>query len=169
MLDIFLSFVFDLLNQPYSKFLYQLYFIRLMIFEYFKRVSNFRFLMPVSLVQWRGEIGVFYDKFQVFLNSSTCFSVAAPPYVFICHNFRFTKLLTLISITFFLEFCFLIIKKLMAMSSWLNHTLEVLHIFLLHGVCLNICGMLLGLLYSVLILVQKILSQAKVLRFVIGT
>ena len=85
--------------------------------NHFKRVSNFRFLMPVSLVQWRGEIGVFYDKFQVFLNSSTCFCVAAPPYAFICHNFRFTKLLTLISITFFFEFCFLIIKKLMTMSS----------------------------------------------------
>ena len=57
--------------------------------------------MPVSLVQWRGEIGAFYGKFQVFFNSSTCCSVAAPSYTSICHNFSFTKLLTLILITFF--------------------------------------------------------------------
>ena len=70
-------------------------------FLIFKRVSSFHFSMPVSLVQWRGEIGVFYDEFQVFFNSSTCCSVAALSYAFICHNFRFTKLLPLISITFF--------------------------------------------------------------------
>ena len=57
--------------------------------------------MPVSLVEWCGEKGVFYDKFQVFFNSSTCCSVVVPPYESICHNFCFTKLLTLISISFF--------------------------------------------------------------------
>ena len=57
--------------------------------------------MPVSLVQWRGEIGVFYNKFKVFFNSSTCCSVAAPSYAFICHNVCLTKLLTLILITLF--------------------------------------------------------------------
>ena len=57
--------------------------------------------MPVSLVQWNGEIGVFYGKFEVFFNSSNCCSVAAPSYASICHYFCFTKLLTLILITFF--------------------------------------------------------------------
>ena len=60
--------------------------------------------MPVSLVQWRGKIGAFYVKFQVFFNSSTCYSVAAPSYASISHNFCFTKLLTLIMITFFFFF-----------------------------------------------------------------
>ena len=57
--------------------------------------------MPVTLIQWRGVIGVFYGKFQVFFNSSSCCSVAALSYASICHNFCFTKLLTLISISFF--------------------------------------------------------------------
>ena len=55
--------------------------------------------MPVSLVQWRGEIGVLYGKSQVFFNSSIC-TVFAPPYASICNNFCFTKLLTLILISF---------------------------------------------------------------------
>ena len=59
--------------------------------------------MPVSLVQWHGGIGAFYVKFQVFFNSSTCYSVAAPSYASLCHNFSFTKLLSLILITFFSE------------------------------------------------------------------
>ena len=130
------------------------------------------FSMPVSLVQWRGEIGVYSGKFQVFFNSSTCCSVAALSYASISHNFCFTKLLALILITFFSGILLSYHKKLMTMSLWLNHTLEVLHIFLLHGVCLNISDMILGLLYSVVkkyiqILVQNIFSQAKVLRFVI--
>ena len=130
------------------------------------------FSMPVSLVQWRGEIVVYSGKFQVFFNSSTCCSVAALSYASISHNFCFTKLLALILITFFSGILLSYHKKLMTMSLWLNHTLEVLHIFLLHGVCLNISGMILGLLYSVVkkyiqILVQNIFSQAKVLRFVI--
>ena len=108
--------------------------------------SVFRFL-----VQWCGEIGVFYGKFQVFLNSSTCCSVAAPSYISISHNFCFTKLFTLILIRFFSEILLSYHKKLMTMSSWLNHTLEVLHIFLLRGVCSNISGMILGLLHSVVI------------------
>ena len=29
-----------------------------------KRVSNFHFLVPISLVQWHGEIGVCYDNFK---------------------------------------------------------------------------------------------------------
>ena len=95
-----LSFVFDLLNQPYLKFLYQLYFIRLMVFYNFKRVSNFRFLMQVSLFQWCGEIGIFSGKFQFFFTSSTCCSVAATPYASIFYKFCFTKLLTLILILF---------------------------------------------------------------------
>ena len=53
--------------------------------------------MPISLVQWRGEIGVFYGKFQVPFNCS----VAARSYASISHNFCFSKLLTLILITFF--------------------------------------------------------------------
>ena len=57
--------------------------------------------MPVSLVQWLGEIAVFYGKFQVFFNSSTCFSVIALSYALICHNFCFAKLLALILISFF--------------------------------------------------------------------
>ena len=55
------------------------------------------------MVQWRGEIGVFYSKFQVFFNSSTCCSVAAPSYASISNNFCFTRLPTLIFITFFAE------------------------------------------------------------------
>ena len=62
-------------------------------------VSNYRFSMPVSLVQWYGEIGVFYGKFQVFFNSSTCFSEIGPSYASIYHN-CFTKFLTLILISF---------------------------------------------------------------------
>ena len=57
--------------------------------------------MLVSLVQWHGEIGIFYGKFQAFFNNSTCCSVAVSSYTFICHNFCFTKLLTLILISFF--------------------------------------------------------------------
>ena len=57
--------------------------------------------MPVNFVQWRGEIGVFYGKFQVFFNSSTCCSVAVPSYASIRHNFCFTKLPSLILIPFF--------------------------------------------------------------------
>ena len=57
--------------------------------------------MPFSLVQWHVEIGVFYGKFQVIFNSSTCCSVAALSYAFISHSFCFTKSLTLIFITFF--------------------------------------------------------------------
>ena len=68
--------------------------------------------MPVSLVQWLGKIGVFYGNFQVFFNSSVCCSVVAPSYPFICHNFCFTKLLTLVLISFFTGFCFHILKKI---------------------------------------------------------
>ena len=118
-------------------------------FLIFPEGSNFRFSMPVSLVQWRGEIGIFYGKSQVFFNSSTCCSVVGPSYASICHNFCFTKLLTLILISFFSGILLSYHKKLMPMSSSLNHTLEVFYIFLLHGVCLNISGMILGLLYSV--------------------
>ena len=57
--------------------------------------------MPVSLVQWRGEIVAFYGKFQVFFNSSTCCSVAAPSYASICNTFCFTNLRNLILISFF--------------------------------------------------------------------
>ena len=57
--------------------------------------------MPVSMVQWLEEIGVFYGKFQVFFNSSTCCSVAAPSCAFICDNLCFTKLLVPILISFF--------------------------------------------------------------------
>ena len=57
--------------------------------------------MPVSLVQWRGEIEIFYGKSQVVLSSPTCCSVAAPSYGSICHNLRFTKLLTLILVSYF--------------------------------------------------------------------
>ena len=56
--------------------------------------------MTVSLVQWRREIGVFYGKFKVFFNSSSCCS-AALSYASISHNFCFTKLFTLVLITFF--------------------------------------------------------------------
>ena len=94
----FLSFVFDLLNQPFSKKFSQIYFIQLMIFQYFRRVSNFRFSKPVSLVHWRGEIGVFYEtlvKVQPVVQQLHCI------YTSRCHNFCFTKLLTLILINFF--------------------------------------------------------------------
>ena len=57
--------------------------------------------MPVSLAQWRGEVGIFYGKSQVFFNSSTCCSVVAPSCASICHNLCFTKLLTLFLISFF--------------------------------------------------------------------
>ena len=105
----FLSFVFSLLNQPYSKFFYQLYFIR------FSSISigfQLPFLMPVSLVQWREEIEAFHGKFQVFFNSSTCCSVAAPSYTSISYNFCFTKLLTLTLITFFSRILLFYRKKL---------------------------------------------------------
>ena len=106
MLDIFYSLAFDLLNQPCFKYLYLLYFIRLMIF---KRISNFRFSMLVSLFQWHGEIGAFYSKSQIFFNS---YSVGAPSYTSIWHNFSFTKLLNFAKLHFNLGFCFLIIKKI---------------------------------------------------------
>ena len=67
----------------------------------FQEGFQLHFSMPVSLVQLHGEIGVCYGKFQVFFNSSTCCSVAAPPYPSISHNFCFTKLLPLILIKFF--------------------------------------------------------------------
>ena len=35
------------------------------------------FSMLVSLVQWHGETGVFYGRFQIFFNSSACCSVVA--------------------------------------------------------------------------------------------
>ena len=57
--------------------------------------------MAVSLVQWRGEIGVFHGKCQVYFHSSSCCSVAAMSYASISYNFCFTKLLTLVLITFF--------------------------------------------------------------------
>ena len=57
--------------------------------------------MAVSLVQWRGEIGVFHGKCQVHFHSSSCCSVAAMSYASISYNFCFTKLLTLVLITFF--------------------------------------------------------------------
>ena len=44
----------------------------------------------------------FYGKFQNFFNSSIC-AVVAPSYTSICHNFCFTKLLTLSLISFFSE------------------------------------------------------------------
>ena len=85
--------------------------------NHFKRVSNFRFLMPVSLVQWRGEIGVFYGKFQVFFNISACCLVAATSDASISHNFCFTKLLALILNTFFSRISLSYHKKSMTMSS----------------------------------------------------
>ena len=94
----FFSFAFDLLNQPFSKTFSQLYFIQLMIFQYFRRVSNFCFSKPVSLVHWRGEIRVFYETFvkvQPVVQQLHCI------YTSRCHNFCFTKLLTLILINFF--------------------------------------------------------------------
>ena len=53
--------------------------------------------MPDSSVQWQGEIRVFYGKFQTFFNSSICCS----GYASTCRKFCFTKLLTLILISFF--------------------------------------------------------------------
>ena len=62
---------------------------------------NFHFSMPVSLVQWRGKTGVFYDKFQVFFNSSVSCSIVAPSYASICGKVCFTKLQNFILISFF--------------------------------------------------------------------
>ena len=47
-------------------------------------VSNFLFSMSVSLVQWHGETGIFYGRFQVFFNSSACCSVVAPSHASDC-------------------------------------------------------------------------------------
>ena len=56
--------------------------------------------MPVSLVQWRGKTGVFYDKFQVFFNSPISCSIVAPSYASICGKVCFTKLQNFILISF---------------------------------------------------------------------
>ena len=89
-----------------------------------------------------------YGKFQVFYDSSTCCSVVAPSYASICHNFCFAKLLTLILISFFSRILLSYHKKINDIVSITKHTLEMLHIFLLYKVCLNLTGMILGLLYA---------------------
>ena len=50
---------------------------------------------------WSGEIGLFHGKFEVFFNGLICCSVAASLYPPVCHKFCFTKLFTLILISFF--------------------------------------------------------------------
>lgn len=83
--------------------------------------------MPVILVHSRGEIRVFCSKFSVFCNSSICCSVAALSYACIRHNYCFTKLLSLILISIFSGVVLSYLKKL-----------EASHIYLLHGIFLNI-------------------------------
>ena len=107
--------------------------------------------MPVSFVQWRGGIGVFYGKFQVFFKSSTCCSLAAPSYASISHKFCFIKLFTLTLITFFTGILLSYHKKINYNVFMIKPCIRSVIYFLIVEVCLNICGMIIGLLWSVVI------------------
>ena len=61
-----------------------------------KRVSIYLFSMPVSLAQWRGEIGAFYNNTLTFSKISICYLLLSLSYGFIFCTLDLIKLSLLI-------------------------------------------------------------------------
>ena len=66
------------------------------MFRVIRRVSIYLFSMPVSLAQWRGEIGAFYNNTLAFSKISTFYLLLSLPYGSIFCRLDFIKLLFLI-------------------------------------------------------------------------
>ena len=72
------------------------YVFLLLMFRVIKRVSIYLFSMPVSLAQWRGEIGAFYNNTLAFSKISTFYLLLSLPYGSIFCRLDLIKLLFLI-------------------------------------------------------------------------
>ena len=68
------------------------------MFRVIKRVSIYLFLMPVSLAQWSGEIGAFYNNKQTFSKISILFVTFTFIWVHICRLDLIRLLLLIISL-----------------------------------------------------------------------
>ena len=66
------------------------------MFRVIRRVSIYLFSMPVSLAQWRGEIGAFYNNTLAFSKISTFYLLLSLPYGSIFCRLDLIKLLFLI-------------------------------------------------------------------------
>ena len=66
------------------------------MFRIMKRVSIYLFSMPVSLAQWRGEIGAFYNNTLTFSKISICYLLLSLSYGFIFCTLDLIKLSLLI-------------------------------------------------------------------------
>ena len=91
-----MSFSFLFISQPLLKSISQPYIFLLLMFRVIKRVSIYLFSMPVSLVQWRGEIGAFYNNTLVFSKISIFHLLLSLPYGSIFCRLDLIKLLFLI-------------------------------------------------------------------------